>query len=49
MRYVTPMDTWKCVKRLLFNHFVLALPLAVFNFPLLKARGVESVFPLPQW
>lgn len=47
--HVSTADTWKCIKRLIFNHLVLALPLNYLSYPILEWRGLSFDFPAPTW
>jgi len=40
---------WHCLRRLLFNHIVIQLPLMCLLHPLLSILGMSYSLPLPSW
>ncbi|KAF2591311.1 hypothetical protein F2Q70_00038077 [Brassica cretica] len=45
----TPAAQGKCITRLLLYHFCVNLPLMMASYPVFKAMGMRSSFPLPSW
>ncbi|KAI9009133.1 fatty acid hydroxylase superfamily-domain-containing protein [Hyaloraphidium curvatum] len=40
---------WKCLKRILFNHFFIQLPMMIFFHPMAEMLGMEIFAPFPTW
>lgn len=41
---------WKCLRRLMFNHFVIEMPMILLTtYPLMIFLGMEHHAPLPAW
>ncbi|CDY10274.1 BnaC05g05170D [Brassica napus] len=45
----TPAAQEKCITRLLLYHFCVNLPLMMASYPVFRAMGMRSSFPLPSW
>ncbi|KFK43051.1 hypothetical protein AALP_AA1G071800 [Arabis alpina] len=45
----TPAAQGKCITRLLLYHFCVNLPLMMASYPVFRAMGMRSSFPLPSW
>ncbi|CAH8354472.1 unnamed protein product [Eruca vesicaria subsp. sativa] len=45
----TPAAQGKCITRLLLYHFCVNLPLMIASYPVFRAMGMRSSFPLPSW
>jgi len=45
----TPAAQGKCITRLLLYHFSVNLPLMLASYPVFRAMGMRSSFPLPSW
>jgi hypothetical protein len=45
----TPAAQQKCLKKLMFYHFCVNLPVMMLSYPVFKYMGFTTELPLPSW